>query len=449
MLIKPVDDKSRRLAFLLNLYDSPMLNEEQKKWLDEELWRVRRSFLGEETSASFIDSCFAESGDYAVLHDLRLRLRDGATRLDHVLLARNCAFIVETRDFEGDITIDANGDFTIDFADGKSQHATAPMQRGQRHANQLQEFLEVQGIKVRGAALPVYHLALLPDESTIRRPPAEAFDTSNVIKAKAFKAWVEEVCSRHAAGKLKSLWSREKDSLREWAEKIASHHHMDNPFFLPKFLRPKKTTTEAPQAAADTPQPEEMPPTSPQSDMLPFDTAPAAAALGDVLAPAVDAAEATTDFFVDAQHHDGAEAATEFFKPERAAGPEATTEFPVHHDYDHAPTEFLESGHTTAPEATTEFLERHEDDHAPTQFLAHHDGDHAPTEFLELPPGWDSPGEATAAAAAPLADTCAICGRPLMPGMVKFCLAHPRRFGGKLYCFTHQDDFPPVPEEGA
>ena len=36
-----------------------------------------------------------------------------------------------------------------------------------------------------------------------------------------------------------------------------------------------------------------------------------------------------------------------------------------------------------------------------------------------------------------------------MRGMVKFCQEHPKRFGGQLYCFTHQDNFPPVPEDDA
>ena len=130
MLIKPVDDKSRRIAFLLNLYDSPMLNAEQRKWLDDELWSSRRKFLAVETSASHIDACFGESNDFAVLHDLRLRLRDGAARIDHLLLARNCAFVIETRNFEGNVTIDAHGDFTIQYSDGVSNTISAPLKRG-------------------------------------------------------------------------------------------------------------------------------------------------------------------------------------------------------------------------------------------------------------------------------------------------------------------------------
>ena len=70
-----------------------------------------------------------------------------------------------------------------------------------------------------------------------------------------------------------------------------------------------------------------------------------------------------------------------------------------------------------------------------------------------LAPGTLPSAPAAAAPAAPAApagvSVCALCGRPLMRGMVKFCQEHPKRFGGQLYCFTHQDNFPPVPEDDA
>jgi hypothetical protein len=44
------------------------------------------------------------------------------------------------------------------------------------------------------------------------------------------------------------------------------------------------------------------------------------------------------------------------------------------------------------------------------------------------------PGEA------PSADTsvCAECSRSVTPGVRDFCLSHPGRFGGLVYCFAHQ-----------
>ena len=498
MLIKPVDDKSRRIAFLLNLYDSPMLNAEQKKWLDDELWSSRRKFLAVETSASHIDACFGESKDFAVLHDLRLRLRDGAVRIDHLLLARNCAFVIETRNFEGNISIDARGDFTIQYGDGTTRSIAAPLRRGQRLGALLQEFFDAMDIKVRGAALPVYYLAMFPDDTVIRRSPELEFDTSNVINSHALKSWVEDMCSRHTASKLKSLWSREKDSLGEWGEKIVSHHHPDNPFYLPKSIRPPKrrktadgvevevaatdlSPLEELQAQEPVPQPTEPAPLTGGGDTLlpPADTTQPAQAADDATPPEQataptdesspeEAAQPPASATEDSPAQEATEQSPADAAREEAASSEAGNGADVPPaEQDNAPPEF------SAPdaEAPTMFLER-DDAEAPTMFLERDDAEaptmflereaEVPTEYLETraeeapteflvreTPAAPAPEPAAAPAAPAGVSVCALCGRPLMRGMVKFCQEHPKRFGGKLYCFTHQDNFPPVPEEDA
>ena len=35
-------------------------------------------------------------------------------------------------------------------------------------------------------------------------------------------------------------------------------------------------------------------------------------------------------------------------------------------------------------------------------------------------------------------NTCALCGKPVSEKVMKFCLSHKARFGGKVYCFEHQ-----------
>ena len=471
MLIKPIDDKSRRLTFLLNLYDSPMLNEEQKQWLDNELWVLRRNFFGEETSANFVDSCFAESEDYAVLHDLRLHLRDGAVRIDHLLLARGCAFVIETRHFDGNITIDERGNFTIEYSDGAPKTINAPLKRGQRIERNLREFFDAMDIKVRGEPLDVNHLVMFPNESAVHLPLDSKLDTSNIVKAGALKVWVEEmVSSLPSGGMLKGFSfgraSREKAPLREWGEKIASHHHPDNPFYLPKFIRLK--SSQRIQAAADAAAADALPadvlqqqtfnPTLPPEEAA---SLPPIAAQADA-APPQPGAEAPAEPLIDFS-----DAPTEYLVSRATDPDEAPAEHLESHavDLGEAPTEYLESHAIDLGEAPTEYLESHAVDlgEAPTEYLESRAGsDDAPTEFLarEVPAPQPEPApepEPAPQPAAPAAaiampaglSTCAQCGRPLMRGMVKFCLEHPKRFGGQLYCFTHQNNFPPVPEEEA
>ena len=56
MLLKSADDKSKRLALLEDLQRSSMLDARQKKWLREELSRLRKGIEGERESAYFLAS---------------------------------------------------------------------------------------------------------------------------------------------------------------------------------------------------------------------------------------------------------------------------------------------------------------------------------------------------------------------------------------------------------
>ena len=47
MLIKPADDKSKRLALLESLQGSPRLDGRQKAWARDELMRFRRGIQGD------------------------------------------------------------------------------------------------------------------------------------------------------------------------------------------------------------------------------------------------------------------------------------------------------------------------------------------------------------------------------------------------------------------
>jgi restriction system protein len=35
-------------------------------------------------------------------------------------------------------------------------------------------------------------------------------------------------------------------------------------------------------------------------------------------------------------------------------------------------------------------------------------------------------------------NTCAVCGKPVLEKVMQYCLAHQKRFGGKIYCYEHQ-----------
>lgn len=72
MLLKSADDKSKRIALLEDLRHSPVLDARQKKWLREELVRLRKGIQGEKESAYFLDQYFKGAENHILLHDLRI-----------------------------------------------------------------------------------------------------------------------------------------------------------------------------------------------------------------------------------------------------------------------------------------------------------------------------------------------------------------------------------------
>lgn len=88
MLIKSADDKSKRLKLLEELQYSPVLDQKQKDWLFKELRNLRTGIQGEKDAAHYINTYYRESPNWAVLHDLRLKVDGEVAQIDHLLVGR-------------------------------------------------------------------------------------------------------------------------------------------------------------------------------------------------------------------------------------------------------------------------------------------------------------------------------------------------------------------------
>jgi len=86
--IKSADDKIKRLMLLEDLQRSHLLDMSQKKWLREELMRVKKGIQGERDSAHYLDSYFKGSENHAVLHDLRFIVEGDVAQIDHLVISR-------------------------------------------------------------------------------------------------------------------------------------------------------------------------------------------------------------------------------------------------------------------------------------------------------------------------------------------------------------------------
>ena len=257
MLIKDADDHGKRLALLESLQDEPSLNRAQRDWLNSQIWALRMGMSGERNAAHYIDHYYKDSQNLAVIHDLRLEMEDETAQIDHLIISRGLIFyLLETKNFSGNLSINAHGEFTVHYSSG-SKGIPSPLEQSKRHEKVLSKWLERLGISGRLGSKPqFFHAVLIDPRGTIQRPAAGTFDSSNVVKADQFDAWrtkhVEKGIS--IAQTLTAMVNlRDRDTVREWAEKLVRQHRPLTPQqWVPEFMKlpePSSAVTQAQSSA--------------------------------------------------------------------------------------------------------------------------------------------------------------------------------------------------------
>ena len=265
MLLKSADDKSKRLALLEDLQNSPHLDFQQKKWLREELYRCKKGIQGERESAHYLDSYFKDGENHVLLHDLRFVVDGDVAQIDHLILNRvGHMFLVETKNYSGDLFVNDHGEFTVQY-EQDTFGIPSPYEQSRRHEWILAKVLERVGITGRIDKQPVFHhVVMMHPKAVIKRPDAKAFDTSFLIKADQFPTWHSKFAEKIGAGTLvKALFNvRGSDTILEWGEKLKRQHRAADLLALPDFMQPKAKavaakpipTTPAPQATPALPE---------------------------------------------------------------------------------------------------------------------------------------------------------------------------------------------------
>ena len=252
MRLKSADDKSKRLALLEDLQKSA----QQKKWLREELQRCRKGIQGERESAHYLDSYFNGSENNVLLHDLRLVVDGDTAQIDHLILNRTGRiYLIETKNYSGDLIVNAHGEFTVQYGDD-SFGIPSPWEQSRRHERILAKLLEKLEITGRvDKQLDFQHVVMMHPKAVINRPDAKAFDTSFLIKADQFPTWHTNFVEKIGAGSaVKSLLNmRSHETIKEWGEKIKRQHRPPDLLALPEFMRPEPQPEVARPAAVPMP----------------------------------------------------------------------------------------------------------------------------------------------------------------------------------------------------
>lgn len=256
MLIKRADDKSKRIALLETLQQSPRLDTRQKVWAKDELLRLRRGVRGERDAAHYIDNYAGASRNIAILHDLRFDFDGESAQIDHMLIDRTFNFfLLETKNFAGNVRINERGEFSVRYQGEREFGIPSPLEQSRRHERCVIKALEILGISGRVTTRPMFHhLVLVDPKATISRPPKGSFDTGAVIKADQFREWHERHVDKDigvAAAVTGLLNLRNSQSLEESARLLARLHRPADLLKLPDFMSPKEEIRPERRAIVD------------------------------------------------------------------------------------------------------------------------------------------------------------------------------------------------------
>ncbi|MBV5347515.1 NERD domain-containing protein [bacterium] len=248
MLLKSADDKAKRVALLEELQRSPLLDPSQKKWLRDELMRLRRGLQGERESAHYLDHYFKGGENHVVLHDLRFVIDGEVTQIDHLIINRTShIYLLETKNYACNLVINDHGEFTAEYENARFG-IPSPIEQSHRHERVLARLLERLDIVGRTQKLPdFHHVVMLHPKATITRPSAGVFDTSDVIKADQFPTWHQSFVSKIGVGGIfkAGLNMRSLDTVKEWGEKLMRQHRPADLLALPDFMRPSEPAKAA------------------------------------------------------------------------------------------------------------------------------------------------------------------------------------------------------------
>lgn len=276
MLIKAVDDKSKRLRLLEDLQNSPRLDARQKDWLATALRNTRQGIHGERNAAHYVDNYLASSKNHMVLHDLRILVDEEVAQIDHLLIGRLEFILLETKSFGGNVTVNELGEFAVQYPGERIYNIPSPLEQSRRHENVLAKLLDRLEIKPRtGGRHRMQHLVLVDPKCAIQRPDVRKLDTSFLMKADQFPEWHKKSVERNPSimQTISGLADvRGQQTIRDWSEEIARQHRPSNLLDLPDFMKPREEVIATSPPMVSTARPKSAAP--PSSAELAVNSAP-------------------------------------------------------------------------------------------------------------------------------------------------------------------------------
>lgn len=228
MLIKRADDHTNELAQLERLAKSGA--GDTAKRAAKDLAIRKAGVKGETESAYLLDFHFADTANWAMIHDLRLEHNGRVAQIDHLLINRwmDC-YVLETKHFNAGIKITEDGEF-LRWNDYKHnfEGMPSPLLQNERHIAVLRDVMNTLELPTRlglRIAVSFQTFVLVASSARIDRP--KKFDTSRVIKADQIKERIwRDIDSENALiGMMKTVAKIVSgDTVRDVAQQLANLH---------------------------------------------------------------------------------------------------------------------------------------------------------------------------------------------------------------------------------
>ena len=243
MLYKSADNKQPRLKFLKNFLETRQLNASQKNWLVSEIHKLKTGIQGEQDAAYYIDNAYDDS-NFLILHDLRFEIDDQIVQIDHLAIGRIFILLFESKNFNGDISINEYGEFTVHYPNAAPYGIASPLEQSNRHKRLLAKLLDdIDLHMLTHRTHEIHNAVLFSPQSIITRPDSKKFDTSNIIKADTIASWRKQFGEKEVGMGLMRLITNGADlfatekRLEKWAGQLMACHTPENAFRLPEFIR--------------------------------------------------------------------------------------------------------------------------------------------------------------------------------------------------------------------
>jgi hypothetical protein len=186
MLIKDRDGRDEAIEQLRNFL-SLNLSPRKKFLIERELKNISPGDDGGKNAARFINFYYADSRNWAIIHDLKIVNNGSSTQIDHILINQFFdIYLVESKNYTYSLKITADGEFLV-FDGHKYQSVESPIEENQKRSQALRKALTENKIIPRRMGIPVRpkikSYVLVSPGSNVLRPPESVYDTSSIVSA--------------------------------------------------------------------------------------------------------------------------------------------------------------------------------------------------------------------------------------------------------------------------